>query len=175
MLTLFRRCEPAVGVPPVRGKTLTAIGFLSGLICPSPALSVWAGSYGKAGSLPPGSSNQTSGPVGFIISVFPMTASAVFCALLQNPLCRFPAAAAASEGSDSCAAVLSGLFPSDPAGPDQDRRIIRLLSSYFAAQINCHRLSCHDVLRSKTRRAAKLSLIYLATTFEALASNSLCR
>ena len=106
MLTLFRRCEPAVRVPPVRGKTLTAIGFLSGLICPSPALSVWAGSYGKAGSLPPGSSNQTSGPVGFTISVFPMTASAVFCALLQNPLCRFPAAAAASEGSDSCAAVL---------------------------------------------------------------------
>ena len=106
MLTLFRRCEPAVAVPPVRGKTLTAIGFLSGLICPSPALSVWAGSYGKAGSLPPGSSNQTSGPVGFTISVFPMAASAVFCALLQNPLCRFPAAAAASEGSDSCAAVL---------------------------------------------------------------------
>ena len=106
MLTLFRRCEPAVGVPPVRGKTLTAIGFLSGLICPSPALSVWAGSYGKAGSLPPGSSNQTSGPVGFTISVFPMAASAVFCALLQNPLCRFPAAAAASEGSDPCAAVL---------------------------------------------------------------------
>ena len=106
MLTLFRRCEPAVGVPPVRGKTLTAIGFLSGLICPSPALSVWAGAYGKAGSLPPGSSNQTSGPVGFTISVFPMAASAVFCALLQNPLCRFPAAAATSEGSDSCAAVL---------------------------------------------------------------------
>ena len=121
MLTLFRRCEPAVGVPPVRGKTLTAIGFLSGLICSSPALSVWVGSYGKAGSLPPGSSNQTSGPVGFIISVFPMAASAVFCALLQNPLCRF-------------------------------RRIGLLCGC-----------------------AVKLSLIYLATTFEASASNSLCQ
>ena len=139
MLTLIRRCEPAVGVPPVRGKTLTAIGFLSGLICPSPALSVWAGSYGKAGSLPPGSSNHTSGPVGFTISVFPMAASAVFCGM--------------------------GAIHSDELG----RAEIPSSESTVPLSRSRSRFRRIGLLRGC---AAKLSLIYLATTFEASASNS---